>query len=173
MDRLFMRLHPQTRQVRSTGIPAFGLNYWSAELGGIERIGRDGKAVQYTFRYDPTDISRIALFRNGEWVGDGNARELQQADGSYRKISLAEWKMAKRLVGSLEHQSEGQTPAELALLSDLQTLSQQRTHEKKVAQGKSPKPRVSVREEPTQTRDLAPNEAPDEETARVLRFLHG
>jgi Mu transposase, C-terminal len=173
MDRLFMRLHPQTRQVRSTGIPAFGLNYWSAELGGIERIGRDGKAVQYTFRYDPTDISRIALFRNGEWVGDGNARELQQADGSYRKISLAEWKMAKRLVGSLEHQSEGQTPAELALLSDLQTLSQQRAHEKKVAQGKSSKPRVSVREEPTQTRDLAPNEAPDEETARVLRFLHG
>jgi hypothetical protein len=173
MDRLFMRMHPQTRQVRSTGIPAFGLNYWSAELGGIERVGRDGKAVQYNFRYDPTDISRICLFRNGEWVGDGYARELQQADGTYRQISLAQWKMAKRLVGSREQQAAGQTPAELALLSDLQTLAQQRTHEKKVAQRHGSKPRAPVSAEPKQTPDLAPNEAPDAETARVLRFLYG
>src|SRR3989441_4767629 len=110
MDRLFMRLHPQTRQVRSRGIPAFGLNYWSTELGGIERVDREGKAVQYNFRYDPTDISRISLFRNGEWVGDGKARELQRADGTYRCISLAEWQMAKRLVSSQESQTEGQTP---------------------------------------------------------------
>ena len=98
MDRLFLRMHPQTRQVRSTGIPAFGLHYWSAQLAGIERVDRTGRAVQYNFRYDPVDISRISLFRNGEWVGDGYARELQQADGSYRHISLAEWKIAKRLV---------------------------------------------------------------------------
>src|SRR3989441_3565178 len=110
MERLFMRLHPQTRQVRSRGIPAFGLNYWSTELGGIERVDREGKAVQYNFRYDPTDISRISLFRNGEWVGDGKARELQRADGTYRCISLAEWQMAKRLVSSQESQTEGQTP---------------------------------------------------------------
>ncbi len=116
MDRLFMRMHPHTRQVRSSGIPAFGLNYWSAELGGIERVDRSGKAVQYNFRYDPTDISRISLFRNGEWVGDGYARELQQADGSYLHIGLAEWKMAKCLASSLENQTEGQTPAELALV---------------------------------------------------------
>jgi hypothetical protein len=132
MDRLFMRMHPQTRQVRSTGVPAFGLNYWSAGLGGIERVDREGKAVQYNFRYDPTDISRICLFRNGAWVGDGYARELQQADGTYRRLSLTEWKMAKRLVSSLESQQIGQTPAELALVSDLQTLSKQRTHEKNV-----------------------------------------
>ena len=87
MDRLFLRMYPQTRQVQSQGIPAFGLHYWSAQLGGIERIDREGKAVQYNFRYDPTDISRISLFRNGEWVGDGSARELQQADGTSRQIS--------------------------------------------------------------------------------------
>ena len=173
MDRLFMRMHPQTRQVRSMGIPAFGLNYWSAELGGIERVYRSGKAVQYNFRYDPTDISRISLFRNGEWVGDASARELQQADGTFRHISLAEWKGAKRLAGSLENQTEGQTPAELALVSDLQMLSKQRTQEKKAAQRNGAKPRTKILEEQKQATEQVPNEAPDAETERVLRFLHG
>jgi hypothetical protein len=173
MDRLFMRMHPQTRQVRSRGIPVFGLNYWSTELGGIERVDREGKAIQYNFRYDPTDISRISLFRNGEWVGDGSARELQQADGTYRHISLAEWKMAKHLVGSEESQTAGQTPAELALVSDLQTLTKQRTQEKKAAQRNGPKPRAQDMEEPKQPTEQSPNEAPDAETERVLRFLHG
>ena len=95
MDRLFLRLYPQPRQVSSKGIPAFGLHYWSAALAGIERIDRTGRAAQYQFRYDPADISRISLFRDGEWVGDGSARELQQADGTVRHISLAEWKMAR------------------------------------------------------------------------------
>ncbi len=173
MDRLFMRMYPQTRQVRSRGIPAFGLNYWSVELGGIERADREGKAVQYNFRYDPTDISRISLFRNGEWVGDASARELQQADGTYRQISLAEWKMTKRLAGSLENQTEGQTPAELALVTDLQALSQQRTQEKKAAQRNGTKPTQSVEDAPRQAAEQSPTEAPDAETERVLRFLHG
>ena len=131
MDRLFLRMHPQTRTVQSRGIPAFGLHYWSAQLAGIERVDRTGRAVQYNFRYYPVDISRISLFRNGEWVGDGNARELQQADGTFCHISLAQWKGAKRLAGSLEHQTEGQTPAELALISDCHSLSQQRTQREK------------------------------------------
>ncbi len=173
MDRLFMRMYPQTRQVRSRGIPAFGLNYWSTELGGIERVDREGKAVPYNFRYDPTDISRISLFRNGEWVGDGKARELQQADGTYRRISLVEWKMAKRLVSSQESQTEGQTPAELALVSDLQTLTKQRTQEKKAAQRNGTRPTQSVEDTPRPAEEPPPNEAPDAETERVLRFLHG
>jgi len=173
MERLFLRMHSQTRQVRSRGIPAFGLNYWSAELGGIERVDREGKAVQYQFRYDLTDISRICLFRHGEWVGDGYARELQQADGTYRHISLVEWKMAKHLVSSEESQTEGQTPAELALVSDLQTLSKQRTQERKAAQRNSTKPNEGVVQEPKQTTEQVQNAVLDEETERVLRFLHG
>jgi len=155
------------------GISVFGLNYLSAELGGIERVDRSGKAVQYHFRYDPTDISRISLFRNGEWVGDGNARELQQADGTFRHISLAEWKGAKRLAGALENQTEGQTPAELALISDLQTLTKQRTQEKKAAQRNGNKPAQSVEDTPRPAEEPRTNEAPDAETERVLRFLHG
>ncbi len=173
MDRLFMRMHPQTRQVQSRGIPAFGLHYWSPELGGIERVDRTGRAVQYNFRYDPVDISRISLFCNGEWVGDGYARELQQADGSFRHISLVEWKRAKRQAGSEENQPEGQTPAELVLVSDLQTLSQQRTQEKKAAQHNGTRPRTQDVEESKQIIEPSPNEAPDAETERVLRFLHG
>jgi len=113
------------------------------------------------------------LFRNGEWVGDGYARELQQADGTYRQISLAEWKMAKRLVGSEANREIGQTPAELALVNDLQTLSKQRTQEKKAAQRNGTKPRERPVEEPKRTTEQFPNEAPDAETERVLRFLYG
>ena len=172
MDRLFLRMYPQTRHVRSQGIPAFGLHYWSAQLGGIERIDREGKAVQYNFRYDPTAIGRISLFRNGEWVGDGFARELQQADGTYRQVSLAEWKMAKRLASSKAQQTISQTLADLALVSDLQTLARQRTQEKKAAQRNGMTPRARPVEAPKQTAEPAPNEAPDAETERVLRFLH-
>ncbi len=172
MDRLFLRMYPQTRHVRSQGIPAFGLHYWSAQLGGIERIDREGKAVQYNFRYDPTDIGRISLFRNGEWVGDGFARELQQADGTYHQVSLAQWKMAKRLASSQEQQTISQTLADLALVSDLQTLARQRTQEKKAAQRNGMTPRARPVEAPKQTAEPVPNEAPDAETERVLRFLH-
>lgn len=173
VERLFLRMHPQTRTVKGHGIPFLGLNYWSAELGGIERIDREGKAVPYHFRYDPTDISRICLFRNGEWVGDGSARELQLADGTYRHISLAQWKMAKHLVSSQESQTEGQTPAELALVNDLQILTKQRTQEKKAVQRHGSNPHTQNVEKPKQPTEQSQNEAPDVETERVLRFLHG
>lgn len=173
MDRLFLRMHPQTRTVQSRGIPAFGLHYWAPQLAGIERVDRTGRAVQYNFRYDPVDISRISLFRNGEWVGDGRARELQQADGTYRHISLIEWKAAKRLAGSETNQTEGQTPAELALVCDVQTLTKQRTQEKKAALRKGTRLSQSVEETARPAEELRPKEAPDAETERVLRFLHG
>jgi hypothetical protein len=155
MDRLFLRMDSQTRQVRSKGIPAFGLNYWSTELGGIERVDRTGRAIQYNFRYDPVDISRISVFRNGEWIGDGYARELQQADGRYLLLSLAEWKAAKRLVALQNDEHKGNTP-----------------EEKKAAQGSKPK-LLPVIEEKRQNEDGPfPPGAEDEETQRVLRFLH-
>jgi Mu transposase, C-terminal len=173
MDRLFMRMHPQTRQVRSKGIAAFGLNYWSAELGGIERIDRTGRSVGYNFRYDPADISRICLFRNGEWIGDGYARELQQADGTFRHISLAEWKMTKGLSGCRAGQVEGKTPSELVLVSDLQELSKQRMQEKRAAQQSGSKLPSKASDELRQDSLLPTPSAADEETERVLRFLHG
>jgi hypothetical protein len=134
LDRLFLRLYPQTRTIQNQGIAAFGLNYWSAQLAGIERIDRQGHPVAYNFHYDPTDISRISLFRNGDWVGDGYARELQQADGSYRHLSLTEWKTAKDLAASNQAWAQGQGAAELALMTDLSDLGKRRAQEKKAVQ---------------------------------------
>ncbi len=173
MDRLFLRMHPHTRQVRSRGIPAFGLNYWSAELGGIERRERDGRATQYHFRYDPADISRIALFRDGTWVGDGYAKELQLADGTYLHISLAEWKMAKQQVALGEDGTEGKTPAEFVLVSDYQELGKQRTKEKKATQRRASKREPDALDEPKHVPESPSIASLDEETERVLRFLHG
>jgi putative transposase len=173
MERLFLRMHPHTRQVRSRGIPAFGLNYWSAELGGIERRERDGQAIQYHFRYDPAAISRISLFRDGIWVGDGYAKELQLADGTYRHISLAEWKMAKRQVAQGVDGTEGKTPAEVVLVSDSTEVGKQRTKEKKATQRRASKGEASCLNVPQQEAPSPSNAAVDEETERVLRFLHG
>ncbi len=173
MDRSFLRMAPQTRQVRSRGIPAFGLNYWSAELGGIERIDQDGRPIQYTFHYDPTDISRICLFRNGEWVGDGYARELQQADGSYRHLGLAEWKMTKQRGATTENSTQEKTPEELALVAELSTLQKRRTREKKAAQQNQAQPSQTSVEQTKDVRQAYPELPLDDETKRVLRFLHG
>jgi len=118
-------------------------------------------------------MSRISLFRNGEWVGDGHARELQQADGSYLHISLGAWRMAKRLADSDESQVQGKAPAELALVNDLQALSKQRTQEKKAAQRNSTRRTLRVTQEPGQQSAVTPNKMTDEETERVIRFLHG
>ena len=172
MDRLFLRMYPQTRHVRSIGIPAFGLHYWSAQLGGIERVDREGHSVAYTFRYDPTDISRISLFRNGDWVGDGYARELQLADGSYQHLSLAEWNTAKRLVASDETEAAGNTAAELAFVTDLSALGNRRAQEKKAIQRRSSKPSLMPDLRPEKPTKPDPDSPLDEETQRVFRFLH-
>ena len=59
--------------------------------------------------------------------------------------------------------------AEFALVSDTADLGKQRTKEKKAMQR-----RVSKREPgPEQEAPLPPSVALDEETERVLRFLHG
>jgi hypothetical protein len=172
MDRLFLRMHPQMRQVTSQGISAFGLHYWSAQLGGIERVDREGRSVAYNFRYDPTDISRISLFRNGDWVGDGYARELQQADGSYHHLSLAEWQTAKRLVASNEAHAVGNTAAELTFVTDLSALGKRRAQEKKAIQQAKEKPLQTPIENPGKATKQASDPSLNGETQRVLRFLH-
>jgi hypothetical protein len=173
LDRLFLRLYPQTRIVNNQGIAAFGLNYWSTQLAGIERIDRQGHPVAYHFRYDPTDISRISLFRNGDWVGDGYARELQQADGSYRHLSLTEWKTAKRLVASNEPSALGNRAEELAFMTDLSALGKRRAQEKKAVQRAQAKESQAISEQPKETGQPESELPLDEETKRVLRFLHG
>jgi hypothetical protein len=138
LERSFMRLNPDTRTITSRGIAAFGLHYWSAELGGLARRERTGKSVQYQFRYSPADISQIALFRDGIWVGDGEARELQQADGSLRQVSLAEWAQAKHLIKENAPEVSGKTADEFVRMTDLKELQERRRQEKKYWQQAHP-----------------------------------
>ncbi len=174
MDRLFLRMYPQTRQVKSQsqGIAAFGMSYWSTQLGGIERVDREGHSVPYNFRYDPTDISRISLFRNGDWVGDGYAHELQLADGSYQHLSLAEWKTAKYLITSNDARAEGNTAEELAFVTDLKALGKRRAQEKKAIQRARATSSQAIAEQPKEVWQTEEDLPLDEETRRVLRFLH-
>lgn len=165
-----MRLYPDERCLSSQGIAAFGLHYWSAELGGLPRYERTGQPTVYQFRYDPTDISRIAVFRDGIWVGDGVAREFQQADGSVHPVSLVEWAQAKRLVREQDQSAIGKTPGELVLMTDLKDLRERRRREKKMMSRRDTRTEAPP---PTQRQETAAtSDELDEETARVLRFLY-
>lgn len=97
IERLFWRMHHQRRQISNKGISIFGLNYWSPELSGIERVNKNGQSIKFSIRYDPSDISRIALFRDGVWVGDAFAKELRLADGTTQSLSMSERKIAQKL----------------------------------------------------------------------------
>ena len=48
-------------------------------------------------RYDPADVSKIALFREDEWIDDIGAKELRLPDGSHKLTSLWEVETAKFL----------------------------------------------------------------------------
>jgi hypothetical protein len=127
MQRIFWRLHPQTRVLSSKGISAFGMSYSSAELSQATRYDRHGKRVTYAFRYDPTDVSCLALFRDGTWVGDVYAQALRQADGSWLKVSMAERKLAQGMA-----REAGTSPRDwLRYLHDLDELVQIRQKEQR------------------------------------------
>ena len=66
-------------------------------MSRAQRIGSDGKPVEYGFRYEPSNISRLALFRDGEWAGDVFAKQLRLPNGEIRPVSLSELEVAKAL----------------------------------------------------------------------------
>jgi hypothetical protein len=133
MERLFWRREPQPRVITRKGISAFGLHYWSPLLDQATRKGFDGVSLPYYFSYEPNDISRLALFRDDRWLGDVYAKQLRRADGSTRSISLWERKMAQALARDRGRASQDW----LALITELDELSQRRTQERKQAQRQS------------------------------------
>lgn len=94
VQRLFWRMDPQTRVITPAGINAFGMQYTSPGLNQAERVNRAGQPTRYSFRYDPADISCLALFKDGRWVGDVYAKQLRQPDGSHHRVSLAQHQLA-------------------------------------------------------------------------------
>jgi hypothetical protein len=103
VERLFWRMSPQSRTLTSKGIAAFGLHYTAAPLNGAPRVDRQGQAVRYTIRYTPADISRLAVFRDGQWVAEVYAKELRLPDGSTQRLSVAERELARQLARRMDY----------------------------------------------------------------------
>ena len=99
-ERIFWRMHHEPRTITEKGIALFGMHYWNADLSGLPRVERDGRQARYNIRYDPINISRLALFKDGYWVGDVLSKDLLEADGSVTSLSLAELQLAKTLARS-------------------------------------------------------------------------
>lgn len=127
IERLFWRANPTPRLISGKGIAAFGLHYWSPDLSGLPRLGWDGQPIAYHFSYEPADISRLALFQQGQWVGDVYAKELRLPDGRTAALSLWERQLALRLA-----RTAGQSPRDwLAYIRDIEELTRRRLAEKK------------------------------------------
>jgi transposase InsO family protein len=136
MDRLFWRLSPSTRVITTKGVSIFGMTYWSPDLARMPRVDMGGKRLRYHFRYDPADISQVALFQDGAWMGDVAAKDLRQPDGSLCSLSLWERQLARRLAQDTE-----QPDADwLHFVHDIDSLSQQRLQEKKKARRRTTNP---------------------------------
>lgn len=147
MARLFWRLSPQTRVLTNKGIHAFGMSYWSPDLQQAMRVDMAGKQIRYRFRYNPQDISRIALFRDGHWLGDIEAKELRQTDGSVRPLSLWErdWHLKQAREADATHNHW------LDFVHEMDTLSQQRYREQKRIQQQLPCPPRAANAQTTET----------------------
>lgn len=131
LSRCFWRLHPQTRTANRSGICLFGLHYWDASLSDLRSRNRQGQRRHLHLHYDPSDISRVAVFEKGEWLGDAYAQEFRLADGRYEAVSLWELEMAKALVRQ-QHQGRLPRPQSwLIHLLETRELIAQRQAEKK------------------------------------------
>lgn len=130
--RLFLRMWPVTRTITEKGICAFGMHYASAALGAASVVDRHNQKVQYSFRYDPADISTIALFQEERWVGDLAAKELRRPDGTLKPTSLWELNMAK----DLAKDARGKTEDWLSYLNAAEQLGKLRKGERDKARRK-------------------------------------
>lgn len=171
IERLFWRMDPRPRLLTGQGIHAFGMPYSAPELNQAARIDRQGKRIRYTLRFDPDDISRIALFRDGNWVCDVSARPLRLADGSYRQVSLAQRRMAQSAL-----RQRGESGRDwLQYVNEHDDLFRQRLHERRQVAKGTP----AVQSEPdvhamqSHLSDVDDQQRDDELTQLLGRFLNG
>jgi hypothetical protein len=52
------------------GLALFGMHYAGMRLAGLRHPDRQGRRRRFHLRYDPADVSRVAVFENGIWLGD-------------------------------------------------------------------------------------------------------
>ena len=136
LERSFWRLNPETRIASREGLALFGLHYWDVGLAGLRSRDRQGRQRRYYPRYDPMDVSRIAVFENGIWLGDGCARELRLADGNYESVSLWELELAKDLIRQRDPQHRLRPHSWLVHILEARELIEQRQTEQKLIRRK-------------------------------------
>jgi hypothetical protein len=131
VKRYFWREFNGTRKIQGKGIGLFNLHYWSPKLGTSKAPKAErGKPVSYAIRYNPLDISSVAIFRDGRYIDDVKAKELRLSNNEYRSVSLWERELSKDLA-----RGNGQTSRDWqAYLNRLRGLAETRTAEKKAAQ---------------------------------------
>ncbi len=125
--RQFLHLIPEKRQITEKGVCVFGMQYTSAIAARADKIGMDKQPILYSLRYDPADISKIALFREDHWLDDIGAKELLLPDGSYKPTSLWEIQTAK----ALAKDANGDTRDWLAYVNKAEELEKRRMSEKR------------------------------------------
>jgi transposase InsO family protein len=103
--RKFWREYNGKRPLTEKGLCLFGMHYQSPDLRHLPRLapvarvdhGKKTQHIQYTIRFNPHDISRIAVFDGIDYVGDAYASQLRLPDGTYLALSLAERELAKAM----------------------------------------------------------------------------
>jgi len=136
LERSFWRLNPETRIASREGLALFDLHYWDVGLAGLRSRDRRGRQRRYYLRYDPMNVSRIAVFENGIWLGDGCARELRLADGNYESVSLWELELAKDLIRQRDPQHRLRPHSWLVHILEARELIEQRQTEQKLIRRK-------------------------------------
>jgi hypothetical protein len=171
LERCFWRLHPEARVATRSGLALFGLHYWDPKLAGIRSPDRQGRRRRFHLRYDPIDVSRVAVFENGVWLGDGYAHELRLPDGSYEPVSLWELELAKDLVHQHNRQRSPRPHSWLVHLLEARELIAQRQEEQKLIRRQVQQLRERRRGRPlatTQEQHQALETAQLKETAQAM-----
>jgi hypothetical protein len=151
LERCFWRLHPETRTATQMGLALFGLHYWEAGLAGLRAPDRQGRPRHFHLRYDPADVSRVAVFEQGLWLGDAYARELRLPDGHYEPVSLWELELAKDLARQTTSQQSPRPHSWLIHLLEARELVTQRQAEQKLIRRKIQQLRERQRGRPPTT----------------------
>jgi hypothetical protein len=136
LERAFWRLYPLTRRATGKGLCLFGLHYWDVGLDNLRHPDRQGRRRSFSLRYDPADVSQVAVFENGLWLGDGYASELRLPDGRYEPASLWELELAKELERSQGQPRSSRSHSWLIHLLETKALIEQRQEEQKLIRRK-------------------------------------
>ncbi len=169
MRRLFWRLSPDTRTITREGLAFQALHYWSPELNTLARVRRTGETIAYGIRWNPDDLSCIAVYCAGQYLCDAHAKELRLPDGTFRQVSVWE----RQIVRELAQDNERSTRNWLVYLNALDATHAQRMAEKKAALRRARGVPAPGGTKIGHTRPTAPSlDTPAANTQHMAKFLN-